>query len=904
MSNRDQPYRSSDTEEEMRLHRATHHVATYSLCISELAVRRREVQQCRSIAMRVAAVFTLSALSATSAFAPCHSREHMSHTHSPMGSIWGKCLISYNGRGALDLRTTSDDGTQEAVAVAGPRRSRSLGRFFAMLRRRREVPKAPPSSLAGDALLVNNHGRKAYEHEECLLDMARSGAKAEDASEICFNPDSFDKGLDNHGFKSMENEPEIESDTSYNKDIRGGAADFSAENDSGPVPITDSIEPLIVELALPARSELEEDDEELCVPVYDVPVVPSYELPDVPITVNGAKGEVNGDTIDPSGNTGGSESGVEYVKSDEKLEKRALCNRGLVLVDAFSPYHGQYLSTMAREAYGSGVVSVFSAYVTGYLYQEQGMTDHLSMRLPDLDDSGHNGEVEHWADDIPFEIVGVICESDSGLDDAERLGEALGLFPDRADGYNPARRDKFLMNEVCGKQGLRVVRQKMCASVEEALDFARELGIRSTAEAKEIEAGQLHKGVQDLIAEKNCADLRIHEEPNSGCAHSANGNSITHQVNESANTINAHDQYDVLEQLLKEQENKEDDEEGYIPSIVGVLGLASNKPSSTRSYCVVKPPRGVASDGVNLCSTLESVKYAFNSIQGTTMFGTMHGKHQSVLVQEFAAGTEYAVDIVSKAGEHKVAALWRYDKRPANSAPFVYHAAEIIDADTEVGRAVCEYAMEALDALNVHWGMSHNEVIVDDKGSPRLVEVNCRHHNTDFAPLTTACMGYNALDMVLAAYLGDADDFPPNTEHKRLVWDELPDLPVSKTYGAIVHLVSHVEGTLVEVNDEALAEIEGLGSVLAMEVYPHCLKIGKKIKKTVDIRTDPGWCHIMSDDPERLKADYDRIVDLNPSLFVVDTKQPDEVIADVIEEDQKEVTPQFLDGISGGIRDT
>ena len=468
------------------------------------------------------------------------------------------------------------------------------------------------------------------------------------------------------------------------------------------------------------------------------------------------------------------------------------------------------------------------------------------------------------------------------------------------------------MNEVCGKQGLRVVRQKMCASVEEALDFARELGLRSMAEAKEIEEGQLRKGLQDLIVKKSGADSRIHEETNSGNIHAGNDNSIAHQVNVSANAINdnhlqrnsnAYDHYDVLEQLLEEQENKDDDEEGYIPSIVGVLGLASNTPSSTSNYCVVKPPRGVASDAVNLCSSLESVKDAFNSIQGTTMFGTMHRKHQSVLVQEFAAGTEYAIDIVSKAGEHKVAALWRYDKRPANGAPFVYHAAEIVDADTEVGRAVCEYAMEALDVLNVHWGMSHNEVIVDDKGSPRLVEVNCRHHNTDFAPLTTACMGYNALDMVLAAYLGDADDFPPNTEHKRLVWDELPDLPVSKAYGAIVHLVSHVEGTLVEVNDEALAEIEGLGSVLAMEVYPHCLKIGEQIKKTVDIRSDPGWCHIMSDDPERLKADYDRIVDLNPSLFVVDTKEPDEVIAGVSEEDKEEVISQYLDEISGGISD-
>jgi biotin carboxylase len=101
--------------------------------------------------------------------------------------------------------------------------------------------------------------------------------------------------------------------------------------------------------------------------------------------------------------------------------------------------------------------------------------------------------------------------------------------------------------------------------------------------------------------------------------------------------------------------------------------------------------------------------------------------HESVLIQEFAAGTEYAIDIVSKDGEHKVAALWRYDKRPANGASFVYFATEVIDADTEVGKLVCEYVKNALDALDIKWGQTHSEVILGKE--PRLVEVNCRQHN-------------------------------------------------------------------------------------------------------------------------------------------------------------------------------
>ena len=62
------------------------------------------------------------------------------------------------------------------------------------------------------------------------------------------------------------------------------------------------------------------------------------------------------------------------------------------------------------------------------------------------------------------------------------------------------------------------------------------------------------------------------------------------------------------------------------------------------------------------------------------------------------------------------------------------------------------------------WGLSHVEVILDSNheeeggegvGGPILVEVNCRQHNTDFVPLTSMSIGYNALNMLLAAYLRD-----------------------------------------------------------------------------------------------------------------------------------------------------
>jgi hypothetical protein len=188
----------------------------------------------------------------------------------------------------------------------------------------------------------------------------------------------------------------------------------------------------------------------------------------------------------------------------------------------------------------------------------------------------------------------------------------------------------------------------------------------------------------------------------------------------------------------------------------------------------------------------------------------------------------------------------------------------------EVERAVCDYVFKALDALGVRWGMSHVEVIVDRVASEdctgetirvRLVEVNCRQHNTDFRPLTNAVVGYNALDMVLAAYLGETNDeshhqYPTETEHLRLNWDSIPTFPNTLAHGAIVHFVSH--------------EIEELDSVMDMEVYPQFLEVGNEIEKTVDIRSDTGWAHLMNDDDEQFEKDYERLVALMHGMFEVE----------------------------------
>jgi len=193
----------------------------------------------------------------------------------------------------------------------------------------------------------------------------------------------------------------------------------------------------------------------------------------------------------------------------------------------------------------------------------------------------------------------------------------------------------------------------------------------------------------------------------------------------------------------------------------------------------------------------------------------------------------------------------------------------LADANDVVGNAACHYAIDSLNALDIKWGLSHVEVILDSSLQGRLIEVNCRQHNTDFAPMTSLCIGYNALDMLLAAYLGDIPDIdlPEMFKEERLRWSELPEFPTPNLLGAVVHLVSHAEGPIVDIRHAE--EIENLQSVQLLHIYPHFM-VGNYAEKTVDIRSDAGFVHLINEDRDAFYEDYEKIVKAMPNMFLVD----------------------------------
>lgn len=554
------------------------------------------------------------------------------------------------------------------------------------------------------------------------------------------------------------------------------------------------------------------------------------------------------------------------IKQQQQQQQQRL--RILVIMDSFCDVHGLFLAQRARDMYGVATLRVYSDYMRGYFqYQEQQRGDHvvenmdelLSMCMP-----SSVQEVQEWR----ARLDGIVDawwrtgDTNHSMDDGssttsittEKGGyELTAVVCDSDSGLAHAEQLAIWLNVTARNPGEGVALREDRRNKYHMIETLRHAGI-------------------DTVQQRLCQ--------------------TRDEAVEFATTL-------LLMQSMEYGTGEEDDDYAQhndndnVPSTV----------QDCRQECVVlKPVRGCGSDDVYLCHDAQSVMFAFDKIHGSGIFGSPGQTHGSVLVQEFAHGQEYAIDTVSRDGELKIVAIWKYDKRPVNGAPFVYYATRLFDDnhhhihDSDDIDPICpvlyEYLNRCLIALDIRWGLTHSEIIITPNG-PRLVEVNCRQHNMDFLLLTMGGIGYNLYDVLLSAYFGssrtnntnDDDDgissSNNNTIHNNnkdclLHWDHIPYIPTTRMNAAMVHLANSKEGKLKSVNTDALYEIEAMASVGNMEVYNKFLEVGTHIHPTVDIKSDAGWVQLVHPDSEIFEADFQRILELMPILFDVDNEVVEE----------------------------
>jgi hypothetical protein len=267
---------------------------------------------------------------------------------------------------------------------------------------------------------------------------------------------------------------------------------------------------------------------------------------------------------------------------------------------------------------------------------------------------------------------------------------------------------------------------------------------------------------------------------------------------------------------------------------------------------VVKPLDSAGTDGVSICADAEAIRASFATNLGRP--NALHGANEQLLVQELLEGTQLFVNSVSWDGVHHVSEVWR-DNKLRRGANFIYDYEELLPRHGEQQDQVVPYVEAVLDALGIRFGPAHTEVMLTATG-PVLVESGARMHGSVPDEIVDRCTPSHQT-LTAEAYLD------PHAVARRA------QRPYDLAAGAYcVMLISQHEGRIV--GDAGLREIEALPSFAGTISM---LGPGDTLKRTIDLFSCPGIIYLVDPDREQLKADYDRIRELDAAGAVFETEE-------------------------------
>lgn len=260
---------------------------------------------------------------------------------------------------------------------------------------------------------------------------------------------------------------------------------------------------------------------------------------------------------------------------------------------------------------------------------------------------------------------------------------------------------------------------------------------------------------------------------------------------------------------------------------------------------IIKPPMSAGSDKVFHIAENGEWRTAFNRV--LTEPSKITGKlSETVVVQEQAIGTEFAVGTVSVKGKHYLAHLIQYNKISAQDRKTVFDYVEFVPFSEEKHGELFDYTQKALDALGVRWGAAHTEIMLTKKG-PRLIESGARMCGGPVVGFARAATGSSQADKLVEAY-ADGDVLTKKYVFKQSV------MPV--------FLKSPANGILA--NIEAFAEVPTLPTLLSKHIW---FKNGDRVPHTVDYLTSIGIV-ALAGDRERILLDYAKIRTMESKLVV------------------------------------
>ncbi|MGX8784294.1 ATP-grasp domain-containing protein [Legionella pneumophila] len=263
------------------------------------------------------------------------------------------------------------------------------------------------------------------------------------------------------------------------------------------------------------------------------------------------------------------------------------------------------------------------------------------------------------------------------------------------------------------------------------------------------------------------------------------------------------------------------------------------------SSLIIKPPVSAGSDKVFHIPAKGEWKKAFNQVLSEP--SKITGKNnETVVVQEQAIGTEFAVGTVSANGKHYLAHLIQYNKTSFNNRKTVYDYVEFVPYREEMYGELFKYTQKALDALGIRWGAAHNEIMLTKDG-PRLIETGARMCGGPVVGFAREATGSSQADKLVEIYV-DGDVLTKEYVFKKTV------VPV--------FLKSPAKGKIS--NAEAFADISKLPTFLNKHLW---FKNGDPVPQTVDYLTSIGIIGLAGDRTSIL-LDYEKIRSMESKLVI------------------------------------
>ncbi|ARF54208.1 ATP-grasp domain-containing protein [Streptomyces gilvosporeus] len=263
---------------------------------------------------------------------------------------------------------------------------------------------------------------------------------------------------------------------------------------------------------------------------------------------------------------------------------------------------------------------------------------------------------------------------------------------------------------------------------------------------------------------------------------------------------------------------------------------------------VVKPPKSASTDGVTRIAGGLGWREEFEAQLGR--LNQWRIRNDQMLVQEYATGTEYVIDVFTHDGRHTVTDVCRYRKIDSGGQMAVYESMDWVPEDRPEVPELLHYTRRVLDAVGFRWGAAHVEVMRTADG-PRLIEVNARPHGGGHPRFCRTATGDSQVDRAVAYFTGRTP-LPSGYELRRPV--------------RVVFLISRSAGVVR--NAEVL---DAIREVKSHHVSAVAVRTGDRIAPTKDLlgTLSLGFVVLAHQDPAQLDADHAEIRRIE-SLLTVD----------------------------------